>query len=303
MQETPIFSRLLDEHSSKIKENAIKRKIQDIEKIRKKKLIVYITNPQLPFAMITRNDIFGFEDILNSIDHQNRGELLINSPGGEPNAAEKILIMCKKHFIEEFNVIVPDYAKSAATMIALGSDKILMGYSSELGPVDPQLQIAPNQPPIPAQAFLSGIEYIRTRIKDKVNPDPLEMYLPILSKIRPELITICDNSIKHARELIEKWLSEGMLKNDKEQAKKVARLLSEGIEYKSHGKVIDYEEANKKLKLNVELIPKDSKLWRLVWEVYCRGILYLQKINGINLFASENLVLTQKVEVREVKMQ
>ncbi len=38
------------------------------------------------------------------------------------------------------------------------------------------------------------------------------MYIPLLSKIDPELITICDNSIKHAKELIEKWLSNGMLK-------------------------------------------------------------------------------------------
>jgi len=299
MKRNPIFSSLLDEHSSKAKEDAIKKKIQEIEKITKRKLIVYVTNSQLPFAMISRQDAFGFEDILSSIDHQGKGDLLINSPGGEPNAAEKILIMCKSHFKEEFNTIIPDFAKSAATMISIGSDKILMGYSSELGPVDPQIQITPTQNPIPAQAFLSGLDYIRTRIKDKNDPDPLQMYIPILNKIRPEFITICDNSIKHAEDLTEKWLSEGMLKDDKKQAKKVAELLCGGKAYKSHGKVIDYYEA-KKLKLKVDLIDKDSKLWKLIWELYCRGVIYLQEVKGVNLFASENLVLTQKFKVEKV---
>lgn len=300
VKKSPTFSNLLYEDSLKAKEETIKRKIRGIEKITGRKLIVYITNIQLPFAMVTRNDVFGFEDILNSIDHKNKGDLLINSPGGEPNAAEKILIMCKKHFKQEFNTIIPDFAKSAATMISLGSDKIFMGYSSEIGPVDPQLQIGPSEPPIPAQAFLSGLEYIRNKIKDKTNPDPLGMYIPILNKIRPELITICDNSIKHAKELTEKWLCEGMLEKDKKQAKKVAGLLCEGKVYKSHGKVIDFEEA-KKLKLNVELIDKNSKLWELIWELYCRGVMHLQKINGMNLFASENLILIQRYKVEKAE--
>ena len=170
MDEAPIFSKLLDEHSSKPKSLSIKKTIEDIESITKRKLIVYISNSNFPFSMITRNDVFGFEDILSSIDHQNKGDLLINSPGGEPNAAEKIMIMCKKHFNEEFNTIIPDYAKSAATMIALGSERIFMGYSSELGPVDPQLQLKSGQPPIPAQAFLSGLDYIRDKIKTEDNP-------------------------------------------------------------------------------------------------------------------------------------
>ncbi|MHA1405706.1 MAG: SDH family Clp fold serine proteinase [Candidatus Helarchaeota archaeon] len=296
-EEEPTFSTILKEGGSKEKESKIKETIKGIQRITKRKLIVYITNAQIPNAMIRRIDIFGFEDILSSINHQNKGDLLINSPGGEPNAAEKILIMCKKHFKDEFNVIVPDFAKSAATMISLGSDKILMGYSAELGPVDPQLLIDPNQPPIPAQAFLSGLEYIRTRINDEEKPDPLEMYLPLLQKLNMELIIMCHNSIAHAKELTEKWLSEGMLKHDKDQAKLVAQMLSEGKVYKSHGKVIDFEQAKNVLKLNVEEIDRNSPLWKLIWELYCRCYVYLNKNNGVNLFGSENIILTQKVKM------
>ncbi|MCK4615064.1 MAG: hypothetical protein KAU14_09695 [Thermoplasmata archaeon] len=298
MKNKPIFAKLLHEHSPDARAEIIKRKIKNIEKITGRKLIVYITNSQAPFGMITRADVFGFEDILSSIDHTKKGDLLINSPGGEPDAAEKILIMCRKHFEKEFNVIIPDYAKSAATLISLGSDKILMGYSSELGPVDPQIIFRPDRYPLPAQAFLSGLDYIRKNVKAKKDPDPLEMYLPILDKIEPELISICANSIEHAKEMAEKWLGKGMLKEDHDQAKKVAEWLCEGIKYKSHGKVIDFKEALF-LKLNVEEIEKDSKLWKLVWELYCRCHFYLNEVKGVNLFASENLVLTQRASVEK----
>jgi ClpP class serine protease len=37
-------------------------------------------------------------------------------------------------------VIVPDFAKSAATLMAIGAHRILMGPASDLGPIDPQFQ-------------------------------------------------------------------------------------------------------------------------------------------------------------------
>jgi len=44
-------------------------------------------------------------------------------------------------FTESFNVIVPNFANSAATMLAIGADKIIMGTNSELGPIDPQIAV------------------------------------------------------------------------------------------------------------------------------------------------------------------
>jgi len=293
-----IFTKILEENTPKAQQEKIKHLIKKIEGFTGRKLIVYVANNFMPLAIIKGEDVFGFKDILDSIDHHGKGDLLINSPGGVPDAAEKILIMCKEHFKEEFNTIVLDSAKSAATMICLGSDKIMMGYCAELGPVDPQIQLKGGEKLIPAQAYLSGLEYIRNQIKKEDNPDPLNMYVPILNKLSPEIISVCDASIQHSKELVEKWLREGMLKNNHPQAKKVSELLGEGKEYKSHGKVIDYKEAKDKLGLNVEQIDNDSTFWKLLWELYCRCTIHLRQINGVNLFASEKLVLTQTVNTK-----
>jgi ClpP class serine protease len=61
--------------------------------------------------------------------------LIVDSPGGEAKAAHQIARLIRKR-CEGFVGIVPEYAKSAATLLLLGSDKIIMGKNAELGPLD-----------------------------------------------------------------------------------------------------------------------------------------------------------------------
>ena len=130
------------------------------------------------------------------------------------------------------------------------------------------------------------------------------MYLPMLAQIRPEIIAQCQSAIDGSREFAEKWLKECMLKGNQAQAKEVAKRLSEGEQYKSHGKVIDYNEAHDILKLNVEKIPNDSELWNNIWELYCRQMLLLQVLQGqgaAKLFESEAVSLTMSIQINVVQ--
>ena len=68
--------------------------------------------------------------------------LMINSPGGEGIAAERIVNVCRSYGTgNRFSVIVPRKAKSAATLVCFGAHKIGMSKTSELGPVDPQILV------------------------------------------------------------------------------------------------------------------------------------------------------------------
>lgn len=273
--------------------------IQSLEKELNSKVIVYTASLTHPLAMIMSQDIPPFEDLLRSAGKADEGYLMINSAGGDGNVAEKLIMMCRQRFSKSFKVIVPNFAKSAATMIALGSDKILMGYLAELGPIDPQLGNPIGGGLIPARSFIDGLEMIRHNIKDK--GDPVQMYYPMLSQIRPEIIAQCQSAIDGSREFAEKWLKTYMLKDKPEQAQEVACALSEGVKYKSHGKVIDYSEALNELKLKVEMIPQNSKLWDLVWQLYCRSIVFLQQGGAAKLFESEAVSLTMGIELKLVK--
>ena len=202
--------------------------------------------------------------------------------------------MCRERFTENFTIIVPNFAKSAATMMCLGADKIMMGYLAELGPIDPQISLFPGRPSIPARSFIDGLEMVRKNIKEG---DPPSMYLSMLQNVRPEIISICTSAIEDARCFAKMWLSKYMLKNDPKHAENVATWLSDGQTYKSHGKVINHQEAKDTLKLNVELIDPNSVLWSEIWEIYLRATIEMmsKETETAKMFESYAISLTTEI--------
>jgi ClpP class serine protease len=65
-------------------------------------------------------------------------DLLLHTPGGLVLAAEQIAYALRDH-PGKVTVIVPHYAMSGGTLLALAADEILMDPAAVLGPVDPQL--------------------------------------------------------------------------------------------------------------------------------------------------------------------
>ena len=78
-----------------------------------------------------------FEDLIYDADPAVDLHLLLNSPGGEGETAIR-LVRAAQARCRELTVIIPDHAKSAATLLALGAHHILMSPMSDLGPIDPQ---------------------------------------------------------------------------------------------------------------------------------------------------------------------
>src|SRR5207302_11389219 len=64
---------------------------------------------------------------------------------GEPTVAWRIVSMIRER-VEKFSVLVPQAAFSAATLIVLGADEIVMHPNGNLGPTDPQVTRAGKQP-------------------------------------------------------------------------------------------------------------------------------------------------------------
>jgi hypothetical protein len=139
--------------------------IKKIEEVCEAKILTFFTSFQSPEAQITDNDAEMFESIL-AAEHGGGGKiiLLINSPGGQGLAAERIVNVCRSYSDNKFEVLVPHMAKSAATMICFGASLIHMSPTAELGPVDPQVPYwmdgsdPRNDPPM----WISAEEYIRS---------------------------------------------------------------------------------------------------------------------------------------------
>jgi ClpP class serine protease len=86
-------------------------------------------------------DIEDSEEVIRAIEMtggQRPIGLVLHTPGGLVLAAEQIAAALAAHDAH-VTVYVPHYAMSGGTMIALAADRIVMGPSAVLGPVDPQI--------------------------------------------------------------------------------------------------------------------------------------------------------------------
>lgn len=98
-----------------------------------KYLVFHVDNDQ----QITDRCLEDIEAQLTAVSHGAGGTLylVIQTNGGSPFAAVSILNVLQSKF-EKIYAVIPKYAMSAGTLMALGTDKIYMGVRSALGPLD-----------------------------------------------------------------------------------------------------------------------------------------------------------------------
>jgi|SRR3990170_1827977 len=95
----------------------------------------------LGFPIARFIDIQDSEDVLRAIqltDPTLPIDLILHTPGGLVLAAEQIAQALKRHQ-GKVTVLVPHYAMSGGSLIALAADEIVMAENAVLGPVDPQI--------------------------------------------------------------------------------------------------------------------------------------------------------------------
>lgn len=86
--------------------------------------------------------------------------VLLKSQGGLATDTYK-LILALRTYADDIEVLVPDYAKSAATFFCLGADTIYMGQAGELGPLDPQvIDRTGSARPVSALETFKGLEHL-----------------------------------------------------------------------------------------------------------------------------------------------
>ena len=66
-------------------------------------------------------------------------DLVIDSPGGDIKGAYLLIRELRRRF-KRLGAFVPFWAKSAATLICLGADELVLGELGELGPLDVQVE-------------------------------------------------------------------------------------------------------------------------------------------------------------------
>ena len=128
-------------------------------------------------------------DLLHNCDDGKPIDLLLNSPGGDIDTAEKLITLVRKRAAKApVRVIVPDYAKSAATLIAVGADAVVMSDTSELGPIDPQVALTDTngaKTTLSAQSYIDSYEKHAKQLQEQPE-DPVARLM--LDKLDPVVL-------------------------------------------------------------------------------------------------------------------
>lgn len=137
--------------------------------------------------------------------------------------------------------VVPFNAYSAATLLCMAGDEIVMSATGTLGPIDAQIN------GVPARTILRAFEKVKQSLKEE-GPEALTAYLPLLAKYSLHLFEICESANELSKELARKWLSMYMLKCSRSD-RRVKRCVEFFISYdthKSHARSIDRQTARDK---------------------------------------------------------
>src|ERR1700735_709721 len=116
--------------------------IRDIERLTGRSFFVYFSQLDQEINHTDPDDI---SEILQGLSRKS-ADFFIQTPGGSVDATEK-MISVLRHYLNDYRVIVPSWAKSAGTVISLSSSTIVLGLNSELGPIDPQWRLGGNLVP------------------------------------------------------------------------------------------------------------------------------------------------------------
>lgn len=250
-------------------------------------------------------DVFTYYgEILNSVDRQvkdiiealakdpGKHEALyvfLTTPGGSLTPVQRMVDVFR-HFYNEVNFIVPDYAFSAGTILCMSGDNILMNYFSSLGPIDPQVQNKDGK----LVAALGYLDKINELLEKARKNELTQAEFLILKDFDLAELRSYEQAKELAVDMLKKWLTKykfkdwtthsatGLPVSDQEKelrALEIASKLSDNNIWKSHGRPIGIQVLMNELHLQIKDYEKDSELNTLINEYYDVLTEYISKHN------------------------
>jgi ClpP class serine protease len=260
----------LDKSSDETKQSRERRRelLRKLQDAVGRTIIAFFTSQTYPVA-VDQTDADMLEDVLRQTSLRNGLCLVLDTPGGDGIAAERIVRICRVYSDNKFDVFVARRAKSAGTIIAMGSNKILMGETSALGRIDPQILIkekngAPSL--IPAHVVVTRFDELLN--KAKTSKGHAEIYLRKLTDYDDIQIELIRRQLRMTEDIAVRCLKQGMLAHisKKEIEKKIALFVTPVVT-KAHTRDIFFDEVQK-TGLKIELVRHDNPIWGIASEFY-----------------------------------
>jgi hypothetical protein len=242
----------------------------------------FLQKPQAPgwLLSISPEDLNAFMSVMHGMDWDAGLTLLLHTPGGRTDATETLVSYLRSKF-QRIEVIVPTFAMSAGTMVALSAERMVLGRQSQLGPIDPQF-ISGNRT-LSAGAILAQWRMARTEIIG--NPAVAQAWFPVLQTIGPSLIQEAQNALAYGEQMVADWLETCMFAGDPDATQKAERVAAHfndtGL-HLAHGRRIDRAEARAQ-DVVVEDMEDDQDLQEAVLTAYHLATIGFEKSPAVKV--------------------
>jgi hypothetical protein len=242
-----------------------------IEEIRGRPLITYITSSRMNASGLMAADVIPeLCKQINTIPKERTDvDLLLVSNGGDPVVSWRIISLLRERF-KKVGVLLPYQAYSAATLVALGADDIVMHPFSNLGPVDPQLSIQRNVPGTPgtpdtitfgAEDLSHFIDFVCKDVGISDQEQKERAFELVCKEVGAIPIGIAKRSSNLASSLGQKLLSLHM--EDQNKVKAISDSLNKSFYH--HGYPVGRSEAKK---IGLPITEAQDDLENVIWQVW-----------------------------------
>src|SRR5260370_21471586 len=252
--------------------------LKEIEKERSTCVITYVTstrpNLEVPMAMDAVRKVFDHLEAVAVPKKKLAVDLFIHSNGGDGTVPWRLVTLVRE-YATKFSVLVPYKAFSAATLTALGADKIVMHPMGMLGPTDPTVgnPFNPDDPNTPGQKIGISVEEVTafiSLIKEDAGiqheDELVQAFNKLSDKVHPLALGNVKRSLSQSRMMAQKLLSLHMDKrNEEHKINEIVDSLTSKLFY--HGHPINRTEAKDEVGLKTVEHPSTA-LEKLMWSLY-----------------------------------
>lgn len=280
-----------------------KQIIQDIEKKRNSKVITYITSDRANLqGMISHDVVSIIHDHILMLKEEARAklDLFIYSRGGASDVPWTLVSMFREYCHEgSFSVLIPYRAHSAATVISLGADEILMTKKAELGPIDATMTTGPYNPtegdtinrlPVSVED-VTGYFSLLDRFGCEHAAEKMRGFEQLTNKVHPLALGAVSRLLEETKLVGLRLLNTRAKPFSEEENHEIIRKLSS--EVYSHSHTINRTEAIKYLGLKQVRNAEDANLENDLWSLYLE---YRDMFQLENPFNPEEHLIANNIE-------
>lgn len=243
------------------------------EDMRSRRLVVFAGSAHgLSTTGIDHRGVDVLRLLLRPVDPTTDMDLLISGPGGNVSAAARAADLVRRS-ARHLGVLVPHRARSAATLLALAADEIIVGSAGDLGPLDAvMLSAAPGPPtgnvgtlpPTISSRDLANFPRMATEWFGLSSDDAQACFAQLCARVFPINLSQLHRAENHVR-----WAARNLVPADGSRSPERHQALVEQLVtgYDSHDAAIDSREAAAIGLPARDATPKEEALLDDLWDI------------------------------------